>query len=100
MMPTWEQCDGNLYTLQMLLNTFYVLKASLHCKYLEVQKTLDFLKLTMSLPLYCADAKIFIQKIKDNLLQLPNDGSLNFLEVATALDLQAIGEYGNDEADS
>ena len=33
-------------------------------------------------------------------MKLPDDGSLDFMEVATTLDLQVVGDKANDDSDT
>ena len=67
--PTWDGCEENLYTIQVLLQMYYSAEKTTGRLYSPAQQSINFLNEFMKSSTYAALAKICKQKIINNGLE-------------------------------
>ena len=85
--PTWDECEENLYVLQVLLQMYYSVEKPMGCAYSPAQQSIDYLNEVMKSTMHAASAKICKQKIVGNGLENTPPRRLTLVELATTLNL-------------
>ena len=85
---TWASSEETIYVLQVFMKTFYKLEWTMHREYTQAQKSVDFLNKVMKSSKYCANPKIFKEKIMDRGLDKDPPYNLLINDMTTTLDAE------------